>query len=170
MLLEKNPPANARYKKRHAFYLWVKKIPWSRKWHPTPLLLLGKFRGHWSLAVCSPWGHKESDTSEHLNTHTHTHRIFLCFVISPLRVSNYNLLSTCKNISIWENKDENIQHKWRCGETGTCKAVCGIRNCVKTLIIIKYHLLGELHGCRDPWKLIQVFSLSCDFADLPVQK
>ena len=26
-----------------------------------------------SLAGYSPWGHKESDTTEWLNTHTHTH-------------------------------------------------------------------------------------------------
>ena len=26
-----------------------------------------------SLAGCSPWGHKESDTAEHTHSHTHTH-------------------------------------------------------------------------------------------------
>ena len=44
---------------------WVRKIPWSRKWQPIPVFLPGKFHGQRSLVGCSPWGHKESDTTEH---------------------------------------------------------------------------------------------------------
>ena len=29
--------------------------------------------GQRSLAGCSPWGHKELDTTQHTHTHTHTH-------------------------------------------------------------------------------------------------
>ena len=43
----------------------VKKIPWSRKWQPTLVFLPGKFQWQRSLAGYSPWGHKESDTTEH---------------------------------------------------------------------------------------------------------
>ena len=32
---------------------------------PTPVFLLGKSHRQRSLAVYSPWGHKESDTTEH---------------------------------------------------------------------------------------------------------
>ena len=35
-----------------------------RQWHPTPVLLPGKSHGQKSLVGCSPWGHKESDTTE----------------------------------------------------------------------------------------------------------
>ena len=35
-----------------------------RQWHPTPVLLPGKSHGQRSLVGCSPWGHKESDTTE----------------------------------------------------------------------------------------------------------
>ena len=38
--------------------LWVVKIPWSRKWQPTPLFLPGKSHGQTSLAGYSLWGHK----------------------------------------------------------------------------------------------------------------
>ena len=38
-----------------------------RQWHPTPVLLPGKFHGRRSLVGCSPWGHKESDTTEWLH-------------------------------------------------------------------------------------------------------
>ena len=46
---------------------WVGKIPWRRKWQPTPVLLPGKFHGRRSLVGYSPWGCKESDTTERLH-------------------------------------------------------------------------------------------------------
>ena len=38
-----------------------------RQWHPTPVLLPGKSHGQRSLVGCSPWGRKESDTTEWLH-------------------------------------------------------------------------------------------------------
>ena len=49
---------------RLGFDTWVGKIPWRRKWQPTPVHLPGKYHGQRSLVGCSPWGHKESDTTE----------------------------------------------------------------------------------------------------------
>ena len=40
-----------------------------RQWHPTPVLLPGKSHGRRSLVGCSPWGRKESDTTEWLHFH-----------------------------------------------------------------------------------------------------
>ena len=37
---------------------WVGKIPWRRKWQPTPVFLPGKSHGQRSLVGYSPWGHK----------------------------------------------------------------------------------------------------------------
>ena len=51
--------------KRRGFDLWVGKILWRRIWWPTPVFLPGKFHGQRSLVSYSPWGHKESDTTEH---------------------------------------------------------------------------------------------------------
>ena len=51
----------------------------------SPVFLPGKFYGQRSLASYSPWGRKESDTTERLSTHTHTHThilyklTFACF-------------------------------------------------------------------------------------------
>ena len=42
------------------------KVFWRRQWHPTPALLPGKSHGRRSLVGCSPWGRKESDTTERL--------------------------------------------------------------------------------------------------------
>ena len=38
---------------------WVGKIPWRGERLPTPVFLPGEFHG-----LYSPWGHKESDTTE----------------------------------------------------------------------------------------------------------
>ena len=51
--------------KRCSFSPWVGKIPWRRKWHPTPVLLPGESHGQRSLAGYSPWGRKELDMTEH---------------------------------------------------------------------------------------------------------
>ena len=40
-----------------------------RQWHPTPVLLPGKFHGWRSLVGCSPWVREESDTTERLHFH-----------------------------------------------------------------------------------------------------
>ena len=59
----KNPPDNS----------WdmgsvpsVRKIPWRRKLKPIPVFLPEKSHGQRSLMGYSPWGHKESDTTERL--------------------------------------------------------------------------------------------------------
>ena len=39
---------------------------WRRKWQPTPIVLSGEIHGQRSPAGYSPWGHKESDTTERL--------------------------------------------------------------------------------------------------------
>ena len=53
---------------RPGFNPWVGKIPWRRKWQPTPVLLPGKSHGRRSLVGYSLWGHKESDTTEWLGS------------------------------------------------------------------------------------------------------
>ena len=48
------------------FNPWVGKIPWRRKWWPTPVFWPGESHGQRSLAGYSPWGHKELDMTEWL--------------------------------------------------------------------------------------------------------
>ena len=52
---------------RPRFVSWVGKVPWKRKWQSTPALLPGKSHGWRSLIGYSPWGRKESDTTERLH-------------------------------------------------------------------------------------------------------
>ena len=44
--------------RRHGFDPCVRKIPWKRRWQPTPVFLPGKSRGQRSLMGYSPWGCK----------------------------------------------------------------------------------------------------------------
>ena len=69
--------------RRQGFDPWVGKIAWRRKWQAISVFLPGKFHGQRKLVGYSPWGHKESETTERLNnnnrkvcTHTHTHTHF----------------------------------------------------------------------------------------------
>ena len=58
--------------KRHGFHPWVTKIPWRRKWQPTPAFLPGK--PPWTEEpgeLHSPWGRKESDMTKRLSTDRH---------------------------------------------------------------------------------------------------
>ena len=40
--------------RRHSLYPWVGKIPWKRKWQPTPVFLSGKSHGENNLEGDSP--------------------------------------------------------------------------------------------------------------------
>ena len=50
---------------------WVRSLggekPWRRNWQLTPVLLPGKSHGRRNLVGYSPWGRKESDTTERLH-------------------------------------------------------------------------------------------------------
>ena len=63
-------PAVTRRCKRLGFNPWVRKTPWRRAWQPTPVFLPGESHGQRRLAGDSPWGRKESDTTEHARRHT----------------------------------------------------------------------------------------------------
>ena len=61
----KEPACQCKRHKRHRFDPGVRKISWSRKRQPTPAFLPGKFHNQRSFMSYRPWGHKESDTTEH---------------------------------------------------------------------------------------------------------
>ena len=42
-------------RRRRRLRPWVRKIPWRKKWHPTPVVFSGKSHGQRSLAGYSPW-------------------------------------------------------------------------------------------------------------------
>ena len=58
---------------------------WRRVWQPTPVFLPGESHGQRRLMGYSPWGHKESDTTEH--AHTHKQNI-TCFQIVGMETAS----------------------------------------------------------------------------------
>ena len=72
---------------------WTRKIPWRRKCQPTPAFSAGKSHGWRSLAGYSPWGRKESDTTERLH--------FLSLLVSCL--AKYSKSPTYKWDQFWEH-------------------------------------------------------------------
>ena len=62
VLVVESPPANAGDRCR--FDPWVGKIPWRRKWQPTPGFLPGESLGQRSLAGYRPWGRTESGMTQ----------------------------------------------------------------------------------------------------------
>ena len=67
------------------FTPWVRKMPW--EWLPAPVFLPGEFQEQRSLVGYSPWGHKESETTEWLSLYLTSNLITLnflklCFALS----------------------------------------------------------------------------------------
>ena len=60
----KNPSANAGDARDNGFHPWVRNIPWSKKWYPTPVFLPRKSHGQGTP----------------LSTHTHTHMDIYLFI------------------------------------------------------------------------------------------
>ena len=80
---------------------WVGKVPWRRKWQPTPVCLPEKSCRQRSLAGYNPWGWKESDTTEQLTL----------FKIVALRSSFTRLWQItlgCLQKSVFFAEDKNV--------------------------------------------------------------
>ena len=67
VLVVKNLPANAGDVRDMGSILWSGRSPGGGNGTPLPVFLPGESLGQRSLAGYSPWGHKELDTTEHLN-------------------------------------------------------------------------------------------------------
>ena len=69
-------PASADDARDSWVWSWVGKIPWRRAGQPTPVFFPGESHGQRSLVGYSPWGHKESDTTERLTQPLHLNSVF----------------------------------------------------------------------------------------------
>ena len=58
-----------RKRRRLGFNPWVRKIPWNRKWYPTPVFLPGQLHGQRSLMGYSPCSQKCRIQMKWLSTH-----------------------------------------------------------------------------------------------------
>ena len=55
----------------------VRRVPWRRKWWPTPVFLPGESHGQRSLVGYTPQVRKESDMTERLHFHFHYYYYFV---------------------------------------------------------------------------------------------
>ena len=81
--------------RRHGFDPRVGKIPWRRKWQPTPEFLPGKFHEQRSLAGYSPWGGKESNTTKQLNKNNKAHYKPQFLLLLLLLLSHFSRVQLC---------------------------------------------------------------------------
>ena len=84
----------------HRLDPWVRKIPWRRKWQPTPVSLSGKSHGQRSMAGYSPCGRRELETTERLSTHS-------CISLKAPRPNTAALGVKTSTYEFW--RDVNIQ-------------------------------------------------------------
>ena len=113
------------------FSPWVRKIPWSKKWQPTPVFLPEKFHGQRSLVSHSSQGCKESDTIERLSIHacascTRSNKTCACmFTAALVRVSERWKQPRCPPEDEWINKMQSmhaIDPRWLSGKESACNA------------------------------------------------
>ena len=79
-----------------------------RQWHPTPVLLPGKSHGRRSLVGCSPWGCKESDTTERL----HFHFSFSCIGEGNGSVLAWRIPGTGEPVGLPSMGSHRVRHDW----------------------------------------------------------
>ena len=59
------------------FNPWIKKIPWKRKLHLTPVFLPGKSWGQKTLVGYNPWSLRVRQAWAYTHTHTYTHNYIM---------------------------------------------------------------------------------------------
>ena len=108
--------------RRPGFDLWVGKIPWNRKWQPTPVFLLEKFHGQRSLVDYNP--HDWADSTNYLaapcigkeeTNWTQLKFRFFTSVVWEKSDANIWFIGCCKNQSSSRNSDMNFmgRHEYR---------------------------------------------------------
>ena len=85
---------------RPGFNPGVGKISWRRKWQPTPIFLPGKSHGWRSLVGSSPWGCKESDTTEQLHFHSLLRRKVMTKLNSILKSRDITLPTKVRLVKV----------------------------------------------------------------------
>ena len=111
--------------------------PWSRRWQPTLGFLLEKFHGQRSLAVYSPWGHRESD-----NDCMFKIAITVKFVEAAITGADQQGLKCCYPTILWGDPAKVLG-------TPTAKPVASLSHlCITTYISI-YGIPPVSKNC--PW-------------------
>ena len=128
-------------------------IPWRREWHPTPVFLPGEFHGQRSLVRYSPWGCKESDTTEQpTHTYKQTSGLLICV---PRHVDMRNWVSRVPLMTVP-------------AFTSVQSLLCGIKHSFRLLVCWESLLSPYSPRCLQlslqPWVLV------IPLRDLPIYR
>ena len=90
--------------RRHRFDPWVRKIPWIRKWQPTPVFFPGKFHGQRSLADYSPCGHRVHHdwVTEHACMKWYPIVVLICISLIIISVDSLFMFLLAICVSWWK--------------------------------------------------------------------
>ena len=80
--------------KRWGFDLWIRKIPWRKKWQPTPVFLAWKIPWTEEPGGLQSMGHKESDMTKHMHTGPDRHPRYVLIKKQFLDQGNSSLVNT----------------------------------------------------------------------------
>ena len=115
------------YGRTHRFNPWFGKIPWRRKWQPTPVFLPGKSHGQRNLVIYSPWCLKEPDTTSTTTTASDLCQekmykvklVYMCHLKPKLQYKGEKNKTIYKRIVIWyvhvgQDSTRNYDEDHRC--------------------------------------------------------
>ena len=116
---------------------WVRKIPWRRKWQPTPVFLPGESHGQRSLVGYSPWGPKRGR-------------------------HNWVTEDTCtvNGIGIVSDVREYILFKRKTDRNDEIDSESMHREKAKTMTVWKWKLLSHVQLFATPWIESMEFSMT----------
>ena len=147
----KEPTWQCRRHKRRDFDPWVRKMPWRREWQPTPVFLPGESHGRRSLESYSPWGRKESDTTEQLTLLLH----FLFYSLFPLSTVENPLcpINDCVCICVCVYESHAKLRLCCCSVALFCLTLCDPTDCSTPGLPVHHQLLElaqtRVHGVSD---------------------
>ena len=124
---------------------------WRRQWHPTPVLLPGKSHGRRSLVGCSPWGGKESDTTEQLHFHFWLSRIGEGNG-NPLQCSCLENPGTGEPGGLPSMGSHRVRHDWS-DLVAAAAAAAMYKNVFFLSHICQYNMLSFYLCQSDRWKI-----------------
>ena len=116
--------------------------PLRREWQPTPVFLPGKFHRQRRLIGCRPWGHKESDTTEWLNTWALIFKDFtkLVTILLPFHVLTFWLLDMWGPSSLTRDQILTLCiGRWSFNHRTTREVPALTLNVISSLFLFWYH-------------------------------
>ena len=120
-----------------------------RQWHPTPVLLPGESHGQRSLVGYSPWGHKDSDTTEQLHFHFHFHALEK-EMATHSSVLAWRIPGMGEPGGLPSMGSHRVGHDWR-DLAAAADSHLVVRNVNRDFMAPVVQMVENLHAMQEPW-------------------